>query len=121
MPADQSIGAQLLVSPWPQRVVAAALAVVALATLGRLILDLPGAGELAVGGYLCFVVAGIAGHAWRIKTLVAVAIVLAVAVVATAAEPVAVLRRGFDTATYLAAFLLLLLTPFLKKMMHGVK
>lgn len=108
MPADQSIGAPFVVSSWPERVVAAALAVVALATLGRVILGLPGAGELAVGGYLCFVLAGIAGHAWRIKTLVAVAVVLTVAVVATVTEPIAVLRRGFDTATYLAAFLLLL-------------
>jgi hypothetical protein len=108
MAADQSIGAQVLVSPWPERVVAAALAVVALATLGRVILGLPGAGELAIGGYLCFVLAGIAGHVWRIKTLFAVAVVLTVAVAVTAAEPTAVLRRGFDTATYLASFLLLL-------------
>jgi len=108
MPIDQSIGVQAMVSPWPERVVAAALGVVALATLGRVILGLPGAGELAIGGYLCFVLAGIAGHVWRIKALFAVAVALAVAVAATAAEPVAVLRRGLDTATYLASFLLLL-------------
>jgi hypothetical protein len=108
MPADQSIGAQVLVAPWPERIVAVSLAVVALATLGRVILGLPGAGSLAIGGYLCFVLAGIAGHVWRIKTLFAVAVVLTVAVVATVAEPIAVLRRGFDTAAYLASFLLLL-------------
>ncbi|MDH3790529.1 MAG: hypothetical protein OEU09_17400 [Rhodospirillales bacterium] len=108
MPADQSIGVQAVVSPWPERVVAAALAVVALATLGRVILGLPGAGELAIGGYLCFVLAGIAGHVWRIKTLFAVAVVLTGAVTVTVDEPSAVLRAGFDTAAYLASFLLLL-------------
>ncbi len=108
MPADQSIGAQVLVSPWPERVVAAALGVVALGTLGRVILGLPGAGALAVGGYLCFVLAGIAGHVWRIKILFTVAIVLTGAVAVSVDEPFAVLRTGFDMAAYLASFLLLL-------------
>jgi hypothetical protein len=108
MPTEQSIGAQSLIAPWPERVAAMALGVMALATLGRLVFEVPGSGEIAVSAYLCFALVAIAGHVWRIKVLFAVAVVLAGAVLATGDAPAAVLRRGFDTAAYLASFLLLL-------------
>jgi hypothetical protein len=108
MPSEQSIGAQVPVAPWPERVVATALAVVALATLGRVVFDLPGTGEIAVAGYVCFALVGIAGHVWRIKVFFTAALVLTGIVAVTAEAPAAVLLRGFDTAAYLASFLLLL-------------
>jgi hypothetical protein len=89
-------------------IVAAALGVTAVATLGRVIFDLPGAAVVAMLGYIVFALAGIAGQVRRIKAIFAVGLALTLVVPMVGEAPGRVLRAGFDTAAYLAAFLVLL-------------
>lgn len=99
-------------SAWPRRLVAAALCLVALGTLGRVVAGLEGAAVIARLGVVSFALLAVAGQVWRVRILFAATLLLSSILIARSdglTGPVLeTLGGGLDTAAFLGAFLVLL-------------